>query len=101
MMGKCIYYEQERKEMKERLEQLLPETKQWEEEQRWKFTLGKDWRVIFIENKEVAKEKKEKIRKCLDGTLTEIVAKREKHAEIKKERRRSEKENEEKKERKK
>jgi hypothetical protein len=26
------------------------------------FTLGKDWRLIFIENKEVAKEKKEKIR---------------------------------------
>jgi hypothetical protein len=35
MMGKCEYYEPERKEMKERLEQLLPETRQWEEEERW------------------------------------------------------------------
>ena len=101
MMGKCEYYEPERKEMKERLEQLLPKTRQWEEEERWKFTLGKDWRDIFIDNKEVAKEKKEKIRKCIDETLMKIVEKREKHAEIKKERRRSERDNEDKKERKK
>ena len=78
---------------------MIPEKAQGDKEEDWKLILGKNWRAIFIENKEVAKEKKEKIKKCLDETLLKIVEKREKHAEIKKERRRSEKENEERKER--
>ena len=60
--------------------------------------MGKDWRFTFKDNKEVAKEKKEKIRKCLDATLMKIVEKRENHTEIKKERRVAEREREERKE---
>ena len=87
--------------MRVKIRKMLPETAHGHKDEDWKLILGKDWRTIFIENKEVAKEKKEKIRKCLDETLIKIVEKREKHAEIRKERRKSEREHEEKKERKK
>ena len=49
----------------------------------------------------MAKEKKEKIRKCVDDTLTKMVAKKKNHTEIKWDRRKDERENEERKERKK
>ena len=62
--------------------------------------LGKDWRTTFIDNKEVAKEKKERIRQCLYETLTRIVQKRANITKTKKEKRAAEREREERNDRK-